>query len=53
MGIQWDTGGYKGLHGVTGGDKGLKGLTKDYRNLFLATTSLDTLSWFILYRNQC
>ena len=51
------TRGYKGLQGVTGVYKGLQGVTTDYRGLqgiketfFLARTSLDTISWFILYK---
>ena len=59
MGILGDTGGYKGLYGVTGGYKGLQRVTGGYKGLqgiagtfFVARTSLDTISWFILYKNQ-
>ena len=51
-GLKGVTGGYNGLQGVTGGYKGLQGLTNYYRNLFLARTLLDTVSWFILHKNQ-
>ena len=58
-GLHGVTRGYRGLQGVTGSYKGLKWVTKDYRGLqritetfFLARTSLDTLSWFILHKNQ-
>ena len=60
--LQGVTGGYRGLQGlqgVTGGYKGLHEVTRDYMNLrgitetfFLARTSLDTLSSFILHKNQ-
>ena len=58
-GLYGVTGGYKGLQRVTGGYKGLQGVTRGYRGLqgiagtfFVARTSLDTISWFILYKNQ-
>ena len=41
-----------GIQGVTRDYKGLQGLTKGYKNLFFARTSLDTLSWFNLHKNQ-
>ena len=57
--IQGVTRGYMGLQGVTGGYKGLQGVTRGYMGLqritetfFQATTSLGTLSWFILHKNQ-
>ena len=56
MGIQRVTRGYMGLQvvtgglqGVTGGYKELQGVTETF---FLARTSLDSLSWFILHKNQ-
>ena len=65
-GLQGITRGYNGLQGVTSGYKGFQGVTRGYRGLqgitgankrlqkgFLARTSLDTLSWFILQKNQC
>ena len=62
MGIQGNTGGYKGLQrvrrgyrglqGVTGGYKGYMGLQRITETFFQATTSLGTLSWFILHKNQ-
>ena len=59
QGVTGITGGYNWLQRITRGYKGLQGLTKDYRGLqritetfFLARTSLDTLSWFILHKNQ-
>ena len=45
MGIHGDSGGYMGLQGITGGYKGLR------KPLFLARTSLDTFSWYILQKN--
>ena len=55
MGTQGVTWGYMGLQRVTGGYKGLQGATREYRGLqritetfFLARTSLDTFSWYIL-----
>ena len=48
-GLQGVTWGYKGLQRVTGGYKGLQGITETF---FVARTWLDTLSWFILYKNR-
>ena len=49
----------QGIQGIRGGYNGLQRITRGYRGLqrikeifFLARTSLDTLSWFILYKNQ-
>ena len=44
-----DTGGYKGLQGATMDYRGLERIRETF---FLARTSLDTLSWFILHKNQ-
>ena len=63
MGIHRNTGSYKGLQKVTGGLQGvtrgyreLQGVTEVYKGLqrrfFVARTSLDTISCFILYKNQ-
>ena len=59
MGLQGITRSYRGLQAVTGGYKGLHDVTRDYMGLqgitetfFLDRTSLDTLSWFILHKNQ-
>ena len=41
--------GYRGLQGVK---RGYRGLQRIKETFFLARTSLDTLSWFILYKNQ-
>ena len=54
-GLQWVTRGYRdyrGLQGVTGGYKELQGVQRITENFFLARTSLDTLSWSILHKNQ-
>ena len=58
-GIKRVTGCYSGLQGVRGSYKGLQGFSKDYKGFqmvtetfFLARTSLDILSWFILHKNQ-
>ena len=51
-GLQGVTGGYKRLQVATGGDKGLQVVTKDYRNLFLTRTFLETFSGSILHKNQ-
>ena len=40
---------YMGLQGVTRGYRGLQGIAGTF---FVARTSLDTISWFILYKNQ-
>ena len=51
-GLQGITTGYNGLQGVTGGYKGLQAVQRITETFFLARTSLDTLSWFILHKNQ-
>ena len=40
---------YMGLQGVTRGYRGLQSIAGTF---FVARTSLDTISWFILYKNQ-
>ena len=49
MELQGVTRSYKGLQGDTRGYRGLQGITE---TSFVARTSLDTLSWFILHKNQ-
>ena len=50
--LQGVTRGSRELQGVTGGYRDYKGLQMVTETFFLARTSFDTPSWFILHKNQ-